>query len=81
VSFYRGYRARKELSSLKPMPPESLATPSKAQTPPWSNQNILEIEKELKWRQLQNEKRKEVILSAVVKVLRVLAALRISRGT
>lgn len=77
-SWYQGYKAGKALNTLKPMPPESLAAPSKAQTPPWSNQNILEIEKELKWRQLQNEKRKEVILSAAV---RVLTTLRISRGT
>lgn len=39
---------------------------------PWERQNILAIEKELKWRQLQNEKRKEVLLSAAVVVVKKL---------
>lgn len=39
---------------------------------PWQNTNILELEKELKWRQLQNEKRKEIVLNAAVAVLKKL---------
>lgn len=41
-------------------------------TAPWQNTNMLELEKELKWRQLQNEKRKEIVLNAAVAVLKKL---------